>query len=126
MQLRWLFVALASSILLAVFHFWALADFLYWRYRWFDIPMHVLGGVAIGAFAVILLRSYRPISYFFFVLSAAVAWEVFEHYASIATVPGESYVLDTMHDLLNDALGAVLVYIVARFSIWKPEAIPMV
>ncbi len=116
--------ALISTGVMAGLHFLALVDFLYWKYRWFDTPMHLLGGVAIGCFAVVVLRSYRPFWYLIGVASAFVAWEIFEAWAGIAVDPGVNYTWDTAHDLLNDSIGAVLVYTVARYSIWRtPEAV---
>ena len=39
-----------ASIILAVTHIISLELFLYWRYWWLDLPMHILGGsvVALG------------------------------------------------------------------------------
>lgn len=119
MQFRWLLAALFLTGLLAALHFWALADFLYWKYRWFDTPMHLLGGIAIGTSTVALLPSYRPLSYLAIIAVAAVSWELFEYFAGIAVFPGVNYQWDTAHDLLNDAIGATLVYGVARYTLWR-------
>ncbi len=120
MPSRWLIAALLTTGLLAGLHFFALTEFLYWKYRWFDIPMHILGGAAIGVFAVSLIRSYRPFVYVAFVIVAAIAWEIFEVAAHVADVTEANYPLDTVHDILNDALGAICVYVIARFTLWKP------
>jgi hypothetical protein len=122
MPSRWLIAALLTTGLLAALHFYALEHFLYWRYRWFDTPMHMLGGAAIGVFAVALLKRYRPFVYLGIIIAAAVAWEVYEYYFGLAVLPGTNYAWDTAHDILNDALGAVLVYVIARLTIWKPAA----
>jgi len=123
MPSRWLIAALIAVSLLAGLHFWALADFWYWKYRWFDTPMHILGGAAIGIFAVSLLRSYRPFFYLAIILAASLGWELFEYSAGV-TRPGIDYDWDTAHDLLNDAIGAILVYVIARFTLWAPEKQP--
>ncbi|MFZ1987770.1 MAG: hypothetical protein WAV21_01915 [Minisyncoccia bacterium] len=120
MYLRWLLAALFASSLLAGLHMWALTDFIYWRYRWFDTVMHLLGGITIGIFAVALLRSYRPFAFVLVVATIAIAWEIFEASIGIAVFPGVNYTWDTAHDILNDTLGAVLVYIVARYTLWRP------
>ncbi len=74
MPSRWLLAALVLSGLLAGLHIYALEHFWYWLYPWFDLPMHMLGGAAIGTFAVALLRTYRPVAYLIIIFVAAIAW----------------------------------------------------
>lgn len=121
MNLRWLLAALVSAIILAVLHIWAIVNFEYWKYRWFDTPMHILGGATIGLIAIGILGSrWQPWRYLLLIALAAFAWELFEAVAGIAVVPGVDYVWDTAHDVLNDAIGAVAVYFIARHTVWKP------
>ncbi len=47
---------------------------------------------------------------------------MFETIARTGEVIGNNYVWDTALDILDDAIGAVLVYVVARFTIWKDYA----
>lgn len=125
MRLRWLLFALILVALLATLHLWAIHDFLYWRYRWFDTPMHLLGGAAIGAIAVALIGpAWHPWRYLAFIAVAAIGWEVFEAAAGIAVLPGVDYVWDTAHDILNDVFGATLIYAIARFTVWRPAPLP--
>jgi len=121
MRIHWLAAALISASLLAVLHIWAITDFLYWRYRWFDTPMHILGGVTIALIAVALLHSFRPFSFMGIVATAFIAWEVLEVVFGVTFVSGTDYVWDTAHDLLNDVLGATAVYALARFTVWRPH-----
>ncbi len=118
MRLPWLLTALVASAVLAGLHFNALAHFWYWKYRWLDTPMHLLGGAVLAIFAVALLRSFRPFTFLALMALAAVGWEVFEYVFGIST--GQpNYLLDTVHDILNDAIGASFVYVVARFTVWR-------
>ena len=120
MQLRWLLAAFVSASLLALLHIWAVTDFLYWKYRWFDTPLHMLGGVTMGLITIGLLGPrWRPYTYVVCVIIAAAAWELFEALAGIAIVPGVDYTWDTAHDVLNDALGAIAVYLIARHTSWR-------
>lgn len=117
MRFSWLVPALLLSLVIAVLQRYALANFLYWYYPWFDVPMHLLGGVVIATVLVAFLHSCRPL--LFVILAAAIftGWEVFEFALGF---PRElNYVFDTSLDLLNDAIGAVLVYALARFTVWR-------
>jgi uncharacterized membrane protein YeaQ/YmgE (transglycosylase-associated protein family) len=120
MRLRWLITAFLLSLLLAGLHFYALANHLYWYYRWFDTPMHLIAGVMIGTIAVGILLRFRPYSYMGFIALGAIGWEVFEYSFGLST--GQpNYVWDTLHDILNDVIGGVIVYVIARFTIWRSQ-----
>lgn len=118
MKRNTLFFLLAGACL-AVWHYLALELHLYWRYLWFDIPMHALGGVvvALGLFTLkdLFPRSPRWLYTFpaavLFVLFVALAWELFE--VSIGVIFEESrYVVDTTTDLIVGLLGGAFGYFV--------------
>ncbi len=117
MRYSWLLPALLLSTLIAVLQHYAIANYLYWHYPWFDVPMHLLGGVVIATVLVAFFHEFRPK---LFVVAAAaifVGWEVFEF---LLGFPREAnYVFDTSLDLLNDTLGATLVYAIARITVWR-------
>ncbi len=116
MRLYWFFSALIFSALLASLHWWAMAEFLYWQYPWFDIPMHYLGGVTFGVFIAALSLHRRDYIYVLLLVLVFIGWELFEF---IFGVPREAnYLLDTVIDLAMDTLGALTVYIVARKTLW--------
>ena len=118
MRLSWLLAALVLCAILAGLHIYGLAHFWYWRYRWFDTPMHILAGVITGVLIVSYFKSFRPITFLVIVAVVALGWELFEYIFKIST--GQpNYIWDTSHDILNDALGAIAVYIVARFTVWR-------
>lgn len=107
---------LISFSLLAVLHIVALELFLYWRFWWFDIPMHFFGGsvVSLGLFTLRDLRLLVPerwikiLPIVLATLAIALSWEVFEIYIG---VPIEAnYVVDTLTDLSMGILGAVVGY----------------
>jgi hypothetical protein len=117
MRLPWLFAALLLSAAVAALNLLAFEYFLYWRYDWYDLMMHFLGGAAIGVFLIGLSRTFRPRAYLLLFFLVAVGWEVFEYVFGIPRE--ENYRLDTALDLLMDALGALGVYVLARVSVWR-------
>ncbi len=118
LRLKWLLFALCSAALLLVLDMWALAQSLFWTHRWIDIPMHILGGVSIGAFCVGLFGRHRPLLFVLLVALFATSWEFFEYVFGL-TIEGDLYWLDTTHDLLNGAVGALAAYLVARKTLWR-------
>lgn len=117
MRLAWFCIALVTTAILAVAHYVALADYLYWTYRWLDTPMHLLGGFALASLLIAFLFRHRPGYFIAGMVLVAVGWEVFE--AMLGFPQPADYVLDTAHDILNDALGASAAYILARYTIWR-------
>jgi hypothetical protein len=117
MRTSWLLVALVFAIAIALLEQWALADFLYWRYPLFDVLMHFLGGLAVGSFLVGLLPRFSPRLYLIGFTLVAISWEILEY---MLGVPREAnFVSDTAIDMLMDALGAILIYLAARLTIWR-------
>lgn len=116
-------IVLLFSVLvtIALVHTVALEFFLYWKYLWLDIPMHVLGGVACSLFFSVLPffgirvheRYNRVWGYFAFTLCIGVMWELFEVVAGISRgEPG--FVLDTITDLSMDTVGAFIGFILVK------------
>lgn len=119
MRIWWLSFTLILSAALAMLAHLAVANYLYWRYPWFDLPMHYLGGMMLGTLLVSILMHFRPRFYMIGVAGVAVGWEIFEYTLGF---PRESnYVFDTSLDLLMDTLGATTIYIIARFSTWRSK-----
>ncbi len=114
-----LFVAFVLALALLLLHLYALDTYFYWYHRWFDIPMHVLGGAAIGMFLISFFGARRTFFYFACMAAVVVGWEVFEYVGSIS--PGQShYWLDTAQDLLDGLIGAAIALFGVRFfSLWR-------
>jgi hypothetical protein len=124
-------VAIVGMVLL-VAHSVAQYGFLYWTYRWIDIPMHFLGGVWVALLSVYVLLhtawgrghlpqvAQRP---FWIAVAGALVlgllWEWYEivfKFFNWGWFP-DSYALDTLLDVVMDVLGGVLVgwgYMFAR------------
>lgn len=117
MRLYWLLSALICSFVFAALEYVALADFLYWRYRWLDTPMHLFGGFTVGLFLAGLMSKHSPFLFFSAIAAVGVGWEVFE--ASLGLPQSSFYLIDTFHDLANDALGALVAHALARRALWR-------
>jgi hypothetical protein len=115
-----LFLSLVVVALVAYLDHQARLLFWYWEYPWFDVLMHFLGGVAVGAFMVWVRDRFVPhlgvsIAVLLGLLAVGVSWEIFEWFAK---APTESdYVIDTAIDLGMDVIGAVLV--IGMYFVWK-------
>lgn len=110
-------ILLLASTLLLLQHI-ALAEFLYWRWWWFDILMHFLGGVLIGGLALVTSMTFginRAFTFVVLFFAIGVGWEIFERTFGLYRAYG--YFGDTLLDLLMDALGAAVVY--SAIKLWK-------
>lgn len=112
-----LILFLIALTILATVHIVGLELMLYWRYHWFDIPMHALGGaiVSLGSQSALFHSVFRcrPHHLGFaiaLVLAVGISWEVFEWGAGIVDV--EEYVADTILDIVLDVCGGVVGYVV--------------
>ncbi len=118
LQLTTIFFLISFSMLAGI-HYIAGHLFLYWRLPWFDIPMHLFGGmvVALGFFALRDLRLFRdsflrPVVVVALVLGVALIWELFEVVIGMPIDAG--YVLDTGTDICMGLLGGYLGYFVGN------------
>ena len=98
----------------------AIAHFLYWysAMRWFDIPMHILGGMFLALLAgalffnslISLSRLQIIVTTLLFVLVVGLGWEAFE-YVVQAFIKDSSQVVnipDSIKDILMDIVGGVI------------------
>ena len=96
-----------------------MANAFYWYSAmwWFDIPMHIMGGIFLALFAgAFFFRKLLPLHFkevvvtiLLFVLIVGLGWEIFEYLvqsvikgAQLANFP------DSVKDMLMDLLGGVL------------------
>lgn len=93
---------------------------LYYEIWWLDIPMHILGGAGVAMLAVSVLKYFnKEISFsriILFVMIVGVVWEIYEYSMHYFLGYDWNGMLDTIKDLVDDFLGASLVYF---FSIKK-------
>lgn len=120
----------ALALLIATLHFMANIYFLYWSVWWFDILMHFLGGLFIGASALWLLRFEVPpglrtripvfITVFAVVLTVGVLWEVFEKITGAYNAI--NYTLDTATDIAMDVVGMLAAYLIYKRVVWNENS----
>jgi len=113
-------VALWLAVLLIILHLLAVFFYLAWIYWWYDVVLHLLGGL-VGGFSAYwclfesgvwvrgrsLSTSVKIFIVFLCVLAVAGLWEVFEYVNQIAEDPRQSHVVDTTYDLILGSLGAI-------------------
>lgn len=114
---------------LALAHLLAQRLYLYWVYRWLDIPMHFLGGIWVGLAALWLwyysglarkagATQHRP---FLVALGGGLVfgflWECSDFFIWSVIVGAfpENYIADTMLDIAMDVIGAAVAYLLFRF-----------
>jgi len=111
------------ALLIAASHAFASTYSLYWRFRWFDMPVHFLGGLFLGSAALWLITYEMPPSFrthtnrFVVALIAALLigalWELFEYSVGI-TKGGSGYWLDTVQDFAMGGFGAGVAYLIFK------------
>jgi signal transduction histidine kinase len=112
-------------ILVLVIHVVADIFGLYYKYFWFDVPMHFIGGIAIAISSFYFLKHAEISSKqfgiklltLFLILAltalAAVAWEIFEFGMDrIFNTTMQPSVHDTMKDLAFGLLGGAIAGII--------------
>lgn len=99
----------------------------YYRWWWFDIPMHMLGGFVAAWSVARFFKDYKklvalkPWAFEVFVLVSGTAligilWEVYEFFMSlIFNIVMQPSVADTVADLVNDCVGALLFCLFIHF-----------
>lgn len=111
-----LLMQLGIVAVLAALHITGFNYFLYWRFHWFDILTHLLGGMWAAVFAawVQSLRQAKltPAFCIVVVLVMGVVWELFETATGSTYFPSDT--LDTIKDLLMDVIGSIAAIILFR------------
>jgi hypothetical protein len=121
---RLIYIVFGLTLLIALLHHSALAFFLYFKYWWFDIVVHFLGGLLVGTIIYWLLSYTSKFTSYFrnpslllvvlIVLVVGGSWEIFELYAGVLIE--ENYEFDTSVDLVMDALGAAAAFFFANIT----------
>lgn len=151
-----LYVGVSMAIMIVGIHYYAGVLSWYWIFKWFDIMMHILGGVLVGYFSIFTMlfidyfrkkQIYDPQiliegqfarqmhstklndldfksnsitkeyskSKFVFVgilggLIVGILWELLEYAFGLSGL-GVDRRIDTISDLLNDVIGAIIISI---------------
>lgn len=109
-----IFLFLLLSAAFATTHIFAVELSLYWYYWWFDIFMHLWGGLLLGSGVHVLsplsLIPIRPTTgvVLLVLLGVTVTWEVFEWFAGLYNPVG--YVWNTGKDIVMGFAGGLLAH----------------
>lgn len=110
----WLLIWTGTTFLVSEYIF--VPANLYYELPWLDIPMHILGGFLIGSLSVNLLKiqdKSKLISrthVIAYVLCVAIIWEASEYFKGVVDYTTWFGRLDTVKDLVNGTIGALLAY----------------
>lgn len=111
-----LFAQFWVALVLSILHNVGFAYSLYWRFPWFDIVTHLLGGIWAGFFVlwVSMLRKKTPALALCIAgaFAIGVAWELFEALFGVTQYPADT--LDTLKDIAMDTLGGLGAWFLAR------------
>ena len=95
---------------------------LYEIYSWYDIPMHLLGGLWVSLFSLFLYPHINKrfsianshmgvfVMIFFILLFITVSWEIFELVGGMMSLNDPGYWPDTLGDIMNGFIGGILGY----------------
>jgi hypothetical protein len=107
--------ALLLAVLTAVAYWWGVDNSFFWIYSWYDILLHLLGGVVMGLWAAAVaarmhLTPLRALLLVLFIgVIGGVAWELFE--IAFNMIKADNYWLDTFADLGNDIVGGLVAWL---------------
>lgn len=107
---------LALVAFIFILHSVAQAQFLYWRYWYFDMPMHFLGGVFLGFLVVYCIlffykqtdfskKYYWVLIILFWVFVLSIGWEFYEFFIDHSFSTRVPNYLDTFSDFGFDLAG---------------------
>jgi hypothetical protein len=132
---KMLALTVISVWILLILQLFAMEFHLYWIFKWFDILMHGIGGIAVGFFMGALLVRFKPVVlshhglYIILVVGGALfvglAWESIELFLDLymkAQVHQLS-VSDTILDLVMDGVGAYIAGVLGVIMVKKYESI---
>lgn len=115
---------LVLSVVIAFLNYIALTFNLFWIFKWFDIPLHFLGGAFISfltSYFILVLK--KDLSYTRFLLINIVSvfvfgllWEIFELLIGSTSINDLVYFSDTGMDFIADFLGAILSSVLIYFK----------
>ena len=104
---------LFTSSLTLVLHSLGLAAYLYWKFWWFDIVTHALGGFSLGLLIAFLVPKKHIFLMYGALILCIIGWEIFEIVFAGIETGTMSYVIDIISDLaigFAAAHGAIWIY----------------
>ncbi|MDO8576559.1 MAG: hypothetical protein Q7R90_04570 [bacterium] len=115
MQRRILFMqAVVVAVIGVLDVYFGVGQSYFWTIWWWDILLHVLGGVWAGLLGAWVAGFFgiriTLVRCALFALAIGVSWETFEYINSLGGSVFMSYTADIIKDLFDDTLGGALAY----------------
>jgi uncharacterized protein YacL len=119
-------------IVVAILNHFGGQFYWYWTHRWFDIPVHMLGGLSVGFAALWFWAHFMHLKVIRFlklkalgvvilaIFFVGISWEIFELLGGITNMTDRGYWPDTIGDIINDFIGAIFAYFIFMKT-KKPE-----
>jgi hypothetical protein len=108
---------------LALLHLYAERNYIYWLYRWSDLPVHFIGGVWVGIASLWVYvysglcgkeKELPSVTATVFIatlggIAFGAVWELYDYWLWVLNGEGlpVGYALDTVLDVLMDTVGAI-------------------
>ncbi len=118
---KYLFPSISVLLLIATLHIIFIHFYVYWRLRWVDIPIHILGGIWIVLTLAWILSWMKPevsIPFSRAILWGLIVgglWEISELLIGIESPLVHGYIADTIKDLVDDVIGTACGFFVVRW-----------
>jgi len=117
-----LFASFWVILSIGIINFLGCKYYLYWTYRWLDIPVHIVAGAGVALATLwfltfferfLTINRYKTKILFavlVVILFVGIIWELFELWGGITYLDDHGYRFDTIKDLVDDTIGAMIVY----------------
>jgi hypothetical protein len=114
-----LYLSFILILIINFLHLWAIGNYFYWVYWWFDILMHFLGGLWVGITFLwtytiffrddLLNRKKIFLMSFIMILLTIISWEIFELFIQ-NDLSDPNFLSDTSSDMLLGMIGGSVAY----------------
>lgn len=111
--------SIISGLALSIAQYVSVAQSLYFKYWWLDIPMHLYGGAVVALAITTFIEFGKPFFVGTFikkgwrvvliVLVIGILWEIFEVWMDIRYLHLGFDWVDTLADICNDVIGASVI-----------------
>ncbi len=114
-----LFLAFIVAIVVLLLHLVGMLYSLYWLWQPFDILVHAFAGLSVGLFFAWFSKEFLEgrgywVSVFLGIFIVGILWEYFEHLVGLTFSGTQSYLADTIFDIITDLVGAYVGGLLAR------------
>lgn len=106
-----------TLVIIGIFQYLGCKYDVYIIYPWYDIPMHLLGGLWVSLSILPIYNYFLKSNYIsalylvlFTLLFMTISWEIFELTSGITSLADHGYWPDTLGDIFNGFVGGIIGY----------------